>query len=220
MQTRFQSSELVEPANFAETSPPRLAGAARRMSQNRIRTVSGHHYDGTIRIIHANGRPSCRWCQGSVPKPRRTFCGAECVHQWKLRTRPSYLRARVWARDRGICAECGVDAKSWARSVKSKITRGMKAAGLVRGGSGDAAALVRKIEQAALRAYGLTSSRSSFWDADHIVPVAEGGGECDLANLRTLCLKCHKAASKQLAARLAEARRAASRQAEAVGVEG
>eukprot|EP00976_Prorocentrum_cordatum_P075602 1181956-Prorocentrum_minimum.AAC.10 len=25
-----------------------------------------------------------------------------------------------------------------------------------------------------------------FWQADHIVPVAEGGGECDLNNYRTL----------------------------------
>jgi 5-methylcytosine-specific restriction enzyme A len=31
-----------------------------------------------------------------------------------------------------------------------------------------------------------------LWDADHIVPVVEGGGECDLANLQTLCLKCHR----------------------------
>jgi 5-methylcytosine-specific restriction enzyme A len=41
-------------------------------------------------------------------------------------------------------------------------------------------------------------SRKSLWDADHIVPVVEGGGECDLANLRTLCLKCHRAATAAL----------------------
>ena len=33
--------------------------------------------------------------------------------------------------------------------------------------------------------------RRSLWDADHIVPVAQGGGECGLENMRTLCLKCH-----------------------------
>src|SRR5581483_7715613 len=26
----------------------------------------------------------------------------------------------------------------------------------------------------------------------HILPVASGGGECDLSNMRTLCLKCHR----------------------------
>ena len=31
-----------------------------------------------------------------------------------------------------------------------------------------------------------------LWDADHIVPVCEGGGMCGLENIRTLCLKCHK----------------------------
>jgi hypothetical protein len=24
------------------------------------------------------------------------------------------------------------------------------------------------------------------------VPVAAGGGECDLSNMRTLCLQCHR----------------------------
>src|SRR5262249_38303914 len=35
--------------------------------------------------------------------------------------------------------------------------------------------------------------RRQLWDADHILPVAAGGGECDLSNMRTLCLKCHRA---------------------------
>jgi 5-methylcytosine-specific restriction endonuclease McrA len=31
--------------------------------------------------------------------------------------------------------------------------------------------------------------------------VVEGGGECDLENIRTLCLKCHRAVTAQLRAR-------------------
>jgi 5-methylcytosine-specific restriction protein A len=47
--------------------------------------------------------------------------------------------------------------------------------------------------------WGLAArSRKSLWDADHIVPVIEGGGECDLTNLRTLCLKCHRASTTDL----------------------
>ena len=45
-------------------------------------------------------------------------------------------------------------------------------------------------------------SRKSLWDADHIVPVAEGGGQCDLSNMRTLCLLCHREATAALRARL------------------
>jgi 5-methylcytosine-specific restriction endonuclease McrA len=35
-------------------------------------------------------------------------------------------------------------------------------------------------------------STRSYWDADHIVPVHQGGGECGLDNYRTLCYRCHK----------------------------
>jgi 5-methylcytosine-specific restriction enzyme A len=45
-------------------------------------------------------------------------------------------------------------------------------------------------------------SRRSLWDADHILPVAEGGGECDLGNLRTLCLICHREQTLLLQKRL------------------
>jgi 5-methylcytosine-specific restriction endonuclease McrA len=45
------------------------------------------------------------------------------------------------------------------------------------------------------------------WHADHIVPVVEGGGECDLENYRTLCVTCHKQETAALRARLAEKRR-------------
>lgn len=47
--------------------------------------------------------------------------------------------------------------------------------------------------------------RRSWWDADHIVPVVEGGGICGLENYRTLCLKCHRQATAELLARRREA---------------
>jgi 5-methylcytosine-specific restriction endonuclease McrA len=45
-------------------------------------------------------------------------------------------------------------------------------------------------------------SRKSMWDADHILPVAEGGGQCDLSNMRTLCLRCHRMVTSALRLRL------------------
>lgn len=47
------------------------------------------------------------------------------------------------------------------------------------------------------------------WEADHIVPVIEGGGECDLTNLRTLCLPCHRKETAALAKRRAQRRQQA-----------
>lgn len=45
------------------------------------------------------------------------------------------------------------------------------------------------------------------WEADHIVPVVEGGGECGLDNYRTLCIPCHKKVTAELRARLVKNRR-------------
>lgn len=39
------------------------------------------------------------------------------------------------------------------------------------------------------------------WEAHHIVPVVEGGGGCGLEGYATLCLRCHKRANAELAAR-------------------
>ena len=40
-----------------------------------------------------------------------------------------------------------------------------------------------------------------FWEADHIRPVAEGGGESDLSNFQTLCVPCHAKKTKEQATR-------------------
>jgi len=49
--------------------------------------------------------------------------------------------------------------------------------------------------------------RRTYWDADHIVPVAEGGGECMMANIRTLCFPCHQHVTKEQARNRASHRR-------------
>jgi len=125
-----------------------------------------------------NGRGLCRWCNLEVPRGRFTFCSAFCVHEWKLRSQPGYLREQVFLRDQGVCAQCAVDTISAARALK--YSRGSR-------------------RQELLRHWGLrTRSRKSLWDADHILPVSEGGGECDLDNIRTLCLHCHRVATGEL----------------------
>jgi 5-methylcytosine-specific restriction protein A len=131
------------------------------------------------------GRPLCRWCRAEVPKARRTFCGENCVHEWRLRTDPGYLREKVFDRDKGLCASCGIDTKTLRAET-------------------------RKLDYSArrqfLKRWGLREgSRKSLWDADHIVPVAEGGGQCDLSNMRTLCLLCHREATAGLRERMKEA---------------
>jgi 5-methylcytosine-specific restriction enzyme A len=134
----------------------------------------------------SEGRNLCRWCELEVPKGRLTFCSNFCVEEWKLRTDPGFLRDRTLERDQGICALCGVDTQAAYLAIKRS-----------RGG-----ARVRLLQKWGLK----TLNRRTLWDADHIVPVAEGGGACDLSNIRTLCLLCHRDATRQLRARLLERR--------------
>jgi 5-methylcytosine-specific restriction endonuclease McrA len=114
------------------------------------------------------GKPICRWCRGPVKPPRRTFCGEACVHEWKIRSSPWYVRREVKKRDKGTCRLCGLNVvkahREWTRS-KPPVT-----------------------DRAARRAWRAERPR---WEADHIVPVADGGGECGLDNYRLLCRPCH-----------------------------
>ncbi len=133
------------------------------------------------RLRGPNGRGVCRRCGTEVAAGRRTFCSDECVHDWRLRTDPGYLREHVFARDRGVCAICTLDTVEFYRRFRMLPAR-------------------KRFE---LRSrLDMPAGRESFWDADHVVPVAEGGGECDLGNLRTLCLWCHQAETAKLRGRL------------------
>ena len=104
---------------------------------------------------------------GGAP-PRRTFCGDACVHEWKIRSSPWYVRREVKKRDKGICKLCGFNVvkahREWTRSKPPASDR------------------------AARKAWRAARPK---WEADHIVPVADGGGECGLENYRLLCRPCH-----------------------------
>ena len=59
-----------------------------------------------------NGRILCRWCNLETPTGRVTFCSDWCVHEWRLRSDPGYLREQVLKRDRGVCAICRIDTRA------------------------------------------------------------------------------------------------------------
>jgi 5-methylcytosine-specific restriction protein A len=150
------------------------------------RTMPGGWIDPDALPKGSNGRQLCRWCSLEVPPGRRTFCSEFCVNEWRLRSNPGYLREQVLARDRGVCAQCGLDCVAEWRILKR--LRGPRR-------------ILRWAE------WGLKpAQRSSLWDADHILPVAEGGGECDLSNIRTLCLRCHRRSTAELRERLRRSR--------------
>lgn len=255
-----------------------------------------------------NGEPLCRWCQGPVPKGRRTFCCHTCVHEALLRSDPGYLRRQTFARDKGVCAICGRDtdamkqlyhrlvmiakggiqaydrlekkaAKRWSvdpqrlETILQGITAEeaawqvereqryaserwdryqrclanpdrhrwprhvpvptgpddgveacrMKWAAKIPSGKLENRILMvdkrlrrlaeaRRIRlEAEWRAEGFHAVRrhqaSNLWQADHILPVAEGGGGCGLDNIQTACTVCHKRKTADQARRKAMMRK-------------
>jgi 5-methylcytosine-specific restriction protein A len=146
------------------------------------RTMLGGVADRATLPKGTNGRVLCRWCGLEVPTRRFTFCSDWCVHEWRLRCDPGYLRAKVLQRDRGVCAICQIDTcAAYGELRRSRGTHRLR--------------LLAKWRLKRL-------TRKTLWDADHILPVVEGGGECDLQNLRTLCLLCHRQQTLELRRRL------------------
>jgi hypothetical protein len=161
-----------------------------------------------------NGRPLCRFCLAEIPAGRRrTFCSAACVTAFKIATNASgWIRPIVFARDRGVCAVCGRD------TVRLRRVIGCLAGWIVRSVPPDRLAAAMEAHGWGLRWYNPAAlvrahllmrfgwserqarSGRDLWDADHTVPLVEGG-EASLANLRTLCVPCHARLTAELAKR-------------------
>ncbi len=166
-----------------------------------------------------NGRALCRECRTEVPRGRRTFCGDPCVDRWKWRTDPGFVRRKVFERDQGICSLCGRDTIAWATELIQRVHQearrrdartcyGSPMAGVVWRHTPDG----RRFLEALARSEGLAPSdlfrRETLWDADHVVPVAHGGGLCGLDGYRTLCIPCHRGETRRAFAARPRVRRA------------
>ncbi|HZH97662.1 MAG TPA: HNH endonuclease [Fimbriimonadaceae bacterium] len=100
------------------------------------------------------------------------------MHEFKLRSDPTYVRRKLEERDQSICAICGVDCFTLRRKFQRmrKVLRAEKLKAMVEEGWPKTILQVKR----------------SWWEADHTLAVAKGGGECGLDNYRTLCLRCHR----------------------------
>lgn len=139
-----------------------------------------HETYSTKQKIGTNGRAACLVCQRDIVDPRRsTFCGQDCADRFYIKTRPEFVRRKLLIRDRGVCRACGKNV--FAGTVFERLP----------------------LEKLVHRRTG------HLWQADHIVEVADGGGECDLDNYQTLCTEDHKRKTAEFAARRAQQRREA-----------
>ena len=156
------------------------------------------------------GRRFCRGVHGGelveVPKGCRAWCSGECETDALIRGGyGNIIRHAVSERDQGVCALCLSDPVLAARVMcRLKLSCVRPRWGEAPHHSGRQAPnppleLLRRL-------WGLSGSAVHLWEADHILPVIEGGGGCGLDGYRTLCRPCHNAETRKLRRRLSRAR--------------
>ena len=180
----------------------------------------------TWETAHGRVRGRCRECGQQVGGGRVSWCGDACVRLHRLRCDPNYQRLEVFNRDRGVCVVCGLDCVALRAKLQPLLAWELAAVsmlGIVRAMSGklpewwqlahpqfdahaieEACALVH--EQGLLKQVG--NRRSSYWEMDHVVPLWSGGTN-EIRNLRTLCIPCHREATRIGAQQRASQRRQA-----------
>lgn len=136
----------------------------------------------------AEGYWLCRYCGKRINAGNRyrAWCSDKCREAAYVECSPSALAYAVQRRDRGVCAECGLNTRA-LEIILAKLHKGAPARQLY---DFVAAALVRRGFNGGHAFYGWWVSET-LWNAHHVVPVAEGGSN-KLDNVVTLCVSCHK----------------------------
>lgn len=146
--------------------------------------------------VRATEKGKCRQCEKPLSGRRRAYCSEEC--------RVAYLVPRVWsvavnavnARDQGVCAKCGRDAKEIVKQFLSFRARmASREREIAEAANAERRALIDTLnaEGFHLGLWTKMPHQGDLYQIDHIKPVAHGGGGCGLDNLQTLCTACHKA---------------------------
>ncbi|XP_059156186.1 DNA annealing helicase and endonuclease ZRANB3-like [Physella acuta] len=153
---------------------------------------------GIVQTVTEEGVPVCLQCQKpysnpllsaeTISKPENAWqlrlCSHACMDKYWTITKGSYCRDKIYEIEHGVCKLCNFDAQALftqVKFVKDLTTR----ADLVN--KSPYQTLTCKQKQKMIE----TPMAGQFWHVDHIVPVWQGGGMCDLDNLRTLCTLCH-----------------------------
>ncbi|KAJ8536294.1 hypothetical protein K7X08_034695 [Anisodus acutangulus] len=136
--------------------------------------------------------PLCKLCQtpcrnSNAKTPdyfEDLFCSFNCGEEYHLRTNNRSIRNALFKIERGICTNCQLDCHKLVERIKplsfeSREEYIVKVAPNL--------AKRKKLFQMLVQ----DPIDGNAWHADHIIPVYNGGGECRLENMRTLCVACH-----------------------------
>jgi hypothetical protein len=155
-----------------------------------LRSVTASHLRKVCRRRHGE----CTWCGQSVRQHgsnRRThWCSAECVEAFK-QLRPSHVRRIVHARDQGRCSACGRECEKMLALLGQMSALGP-----------DWATTCEELRRH-WTSLGFKQHQrwGAYWEADHVVPVADGGGLATPQQMQTLCSPCHTLKTKSGASR-------------------
>ena len=130
-------------------------------------------------------------------------CTWKCHQELCVRLSGSSIRRQLLELEKGICCLCKLDAHAVFKRFK-RLHPSDRVQELMR--------LSFPLPTKLAGSGGILHDpkEGDFWQADHILPVSEGGGECTLENIRTLCSKCHRRETQKLLRRLKSARAASS----------
>ena len=120
------------------------------------------------------------------------------------------IRGLLLERDSGFCGSCGLDCAALYLACERCLGYGgrLMDGRLYRELPSESAALWRDLDRFARQlhtAFNVRLADLDFhtgqhtWEAHHLTAVRDGGGGCGLEGYATLCRRCHKRASAELA---------------------
>lgn len=138
-------------------------------------------------VTHLPGK--CRLCEQPLSARRTSWCSEECANSYYLVTSSSVLRYHIYRRDRGVCATCNTDCAALEVRVYGYDTmlKLPKPQSSIRRPYYMVTAMREEMRNLGFN----VGNNRSFWDADHVVALEEGG-DWRIENVQTLCVPCHK----------------------------
>lgn len=116
------------------------------------------------------------------------FCSKDCFEYHVQSRSGKTLRMAVFERDRGVCEKCHLDCHALVSRIK--CLKPHQRLPIIE-------SLAPQFTRAQKDKLARDAYEGSAWEADHIVAVKDGGGECTVDNMRTLCRRCHAQNTKE-----------------------
>ncbi|NXY44065.1 ZRAB3 endonuclease, partial [Ceuthmochares aereus] len=148
---------------------------------------------GYLQALDSQGNPLCLSCQqptaqldpGCQARAWDTrFCSHACQEDFSIRSSQSYLRTKVFEVEHGVCQFCHGNAQELYLSIRDAPKSQRKK--LLE------SSWMSHLPLGQLNEMITNPTEGQFWQVDHIQPVYDGGGQCSLENLQTLCTLCHR----------------------------